>query len=76
MTGNEFPVLDRDQLQRDVEQLLQGDAIDLLYLHSCESTNIECLQRGRHQSVVIAEQQTAGRGRRGNCWHSPLTRNI
>ncbi|MDJ0832897.1 MAG: biotin--[acetyl-CoA-carboxylase] ligase [Gammaproteobacteria bacterium] len=76
MTDAEAPALDSHQLQREIEGLLGGDAIDLLYLHSCESTNIECQKLGTHQSVVIAEQQTAGRGRRGNCWYSPLTQNI
>ena len=76
MAEDHAPLLDSHQLQRDIERLLGGDAIDLLYLHSCESTNLECQKLGSHQSVVIAEQQTAGRGRRGNCWYSPLTQNI
>jgi BirA family biotin operon repressor/biotin-[acetyl-CoA-carboxylase] ligase len=34
------------------------------------------MQLASHGSVVIAEQQTAGRGRRGKRWHSPQSDNI
>jgi BirA family biotin operon repressor/biotin-[acetyl-CoA-carboxylase] ligase len=52
--------------------------IDLLL--SVDSTNnhvMRCYQRGETQPVmVLAEQQTAGRGRRGRVWHSPFAGNI
>ena len=56
-------------------------------LHCCtDSTNTQAMQRmvqresgGRTTGeplVVLAEQQLAGRGRRGKQWQSPLARNI
>jgi BirA family biotin operon repressor/biotin-[acetyl-CoA-carboxylase] ligase len=44
-----------------------------------DSTNAELLRRGTNQpdnAVLIAEAQTAGRGRRGNVWHSPPAANL
>lgn len=52
---------------------------DLLHIHclnQVDSTNRWVLQAGECASVCIAEQQTAGRGRRGRNWHSPLGANI
>ncbi len=43
------------------------------------STNahlLEHLKYARHGQVCLAEQQTAGRGRRGRVWHSPFGGNI
>jgi BirA family biotin operon repressor/biotin-[acetyl-CoA-carboxylase] ligase len=37
---------------------------------------MECLQMAQHGSVVIAETQTAGRGRRGRTWVSPAGNNV
>jgi BirA family biotin operon repressor/biotin-[acetyl-CoA-carboxylase] ligase len=48
----------------------------LNYHASCASTNAECLQASRHASLVVADHQSAGRGRRGNDWHSPAAGNI
>jgi BirA family biotin operon repressor/biotin-[acetyl-CoA-carboxylase] ligase len=45
-----------------------------------DSTNSYLMERARHGapsgSVCLAEQQTAGRGRRGRQWISPFGRNI
>jgi BirA family biotin operon repressor/biotin-[acetyl-CoA-carboxylase] ligase len=41
-----------------------------------DSTNTWLKQKGQCRDVCIAEQQTAGRGRRGNQWFSPKTENI
>lgn len=46
---------------------------------SVDSTNAELLRRGTEQtdlSVLIADTQTAGRGRRGRAWHSPPGANL
>jgi BirA family biotin operon repressor/biotin-[acetyl-CoA-carboxylase] ligase len=54
----------------------------LLGLELCtqtDSTNAQMLRSpiaGRHGRCLLAEQQTAGRGRRGRAWHSPFARNI
>jgi BirA family transcriptional regulator, biotin operon repressor / biotin---[acetyl-CoA-carboxylase] ligase len=48
-------------------------------LPSTDSTNAEALRRLRLQSapfVVVAERQTAGRGRRGRAWVSPFAENL
>lgn len=76
MPDSTFPYLNKQQLQRDIEQRLTNQPIKLLYLDCCESTNIECLKLGEHRTVIIAERQSAGRGRRGRKWHSPLSQNI
>lgn len=76
MPESDFPCLNKQRLQRDIEQQLAGQPINMRYLESCESTNIECFQLDKHRSVVIAEHQSSGRGRRGRKWHSPLSQNI
>jgi BirA family biotin operon repressor/biotin-[acetyl-CoA-carboxylase] ligase len=46
---------------------------------SLDSTN-SALQRipiaQQHGAVILAEQQTSGRGRRGRQWHSPIGKNL
>ncbi|HEB66963.1 MAG TPA: bifunctional biotin--[acetyl-CoA-carboxylase] ligase/biotin operon repressor BirA [Gammaproteobacteria bacterium] len=56
-------------------------AIADIAVHWClDSTNAHLLERTReqdiHGQVVLAEQQTAGRGRRGRQWHSPPAANL
>jgi BirA family biotin operon repressor/biotin-[acetyl-CoA-carboxylase] ligase len=49
-------------------------------LDSCPSTNDEAMAWGRRGAAdgacVAADEQTAGRGRRGRGWHSPPGRNL
>ncbi|MBC8212257.1 MAG: biotin--[acetyl-CoA-carboxylase] ligase [Gammaproteobacteria bacterium] len=70
------PMLDSQRLRAKIASKVNGEPIELYYLPSCASTNIECQQLGQHGSIVLAEQQTAGRGRRGNLWHSVQSNNI
>ena len=63
-------------LKADIKQTVGEDLIDVVYLPSCQSTNTESMNLSRHGSVVLTEKQTAGRGRRGNNWHSPDSQNI
>ena len=50
------------------------------YLPSCASTNDEMAARAAtgaaEGGLVVAGQQTAGRGRRGRAWHSPAGENL
>lgn len=65
--------LDPSLLQNALEGQLIGSSIEVLSRTS--STNDEILQRALEGagegSVVFAEEQTAGRGQRGNKWESP-----
>ncbi len=63
---------------------LDSTAADLLsslqILESVDSTNAEAMRQlelqGGQGAVYTAEQQTAGRGRRGRHWVSPFARNL
>jgi BirA family biotin operon repressor/biotin-[acetyl-CoA-carboxylase] ligase len=50
------------------------------YLPSCASTNDEIATRaiagGTEGQLVVAGEQTGGRGRRGRVWHSPADANL
>ncbi|QIL92056.1 bifunctional biotin--[acetyl-CoA-carboxylase] ligase/biotin operon repressor BirA [Microbulbifer sp. SH-1] len=66
----------REQLARDVAPLLCG----LQVVDQVDSTNarmLAALDAGAgHGQVLLAEQQTAGRGRRGRAWQSPFASGI
>lgn len=61
-----------EALWQQLEPLLPGLSIEIV--PSCGSTNSVLLERarqGQHEAaVLVAEQQTAGRGRNGKAWHS------
>ena len=50
------------------------------YLKTCTSTNVLAKEAGEegeeHGYVIMADEQTAGRGRRGRVWQSPQGANI
>ena len=75
-------LLEKELLLLDLTQSAQSLLSDLRVEFSVESTNTAVMDRIISQpslcngSVVFAEQQTAGRGRRGRCWISPLGQNI
>ncbi len=69
-------LFDEELLRRELSRVIAPHPLELSYLTSCDSTNRECQRWSRHGSVVISEQQTAGRGRRGRSWHSPKQRNL
>ena len=69
-----------DSLPADLDRALRADArrrpsAALHYFHEIGSTNDVALalaaQGDRDGAIVIADEQTAGRGRRGRAWFSP-----
>jgi BirA family transcriptional regulator, biotin operon repressor / biotin---[acetyl-CoA-carboxylase] ligase len=52
----------------------------LVCLPSCASTNDEMAARAmagaEEGTLIVAEEQTSGRGRRGRVWHSPASENL
>lgn len=65
-----------------MRQYQRADAPDILVQHITDSTNSQLMNKLRDglqlQSgqVLVAEAQTAGRGRRGNHWVSPFGSNL
>jgi BirA family biotin operon repressor/biotin-[acetyl-CoA-carboxylase] ligase len=62
-----------------LRQAVEQHGFDWHYRHNTESTNADVLryqQRHQREVVAVSEAQSAGRGRRGRQWLSPLTRNI
>ena len=53
---------------------------NIIYYKQLDSTNIEitrlAAQGAAHGTVVVADEQTAGKGRRGRNWESPAGENI
>lgn len=45
--------------------------VEVRVVERCASTNSLLLENPRHPVLLAAEEQTAGRGRRGRRWHSP-----
>ncbi len=74
--------IDLDRLQKLLRTRAFGRTVQ--YRSSTASTNADALaslqnltaQAVPHGMVFLAEQQTAGRGRRGRTWHSPAEGNI
>ncbi len=51
----------------------------ILYFEKLDSTNAYCLREADHlasETMVVAAQQSAGRGRQGRSWHSPAGLNF
>lgn len=64
-----------DQLPADVAELFDQKELHL----QTESTNelaLNALRKGVNRGIYIAEQQTAGRGRRGRRWVSPFASGV
>ncbi|MFZ1764266.1 MAG: biotin--[acetyl-CoA-carboxylase] ligase [Nitrospira sp.] len=74
--------LDIDRLQASLHTHTFGQT--LRYIPSTASTNADALAylqqptgpAAAHGTVILADCQTAGRGRRGRAWHSPAQGNI
>lgn len=61
-----------EQVWQQTERVLPGLTVELL--PQVDSTNSELMRRARagqhHTVLLLAEQQSAGRGRQGRAWHS------
>ena len=70
----EIDLLDASRLQE-----LAGSECNLLLLDSIDSTNEHAKRLVREGSIVqlvVAEEQTSGKGRRGRAWQSPYGSNL
>lgn len=73
-------LLDRDRVLAAMSSSARG-FVQSLDIHSViDSTNVKTLERATQGEaagyICLAEQQTAGRGRRGREWVSPFGKNI
>lgn len=72
-------LLDASAILTGLDSAVRGKLRSLNIESSLDSTNL-ALRRldveEQHASVILAEHQTGGRGRRGRQWHSPYARNI
>lgn len=66
-----------------IKQLQSLDMAPVLVQHITDSTNLQLMQMLQNNNtslekgaVVVAEAQTAGRGRRGRPWYSPYGSNL
>jgi len=71
-------LLDAARIAQAVPPDLRGGIAALDVAWSVDSTSSELLRRGDGGGVqvLLAERQTAGRGRRGRAWASPLAANL
>jgi BirA family biotin operon repressor/biotin-[acetyl-CoA-carboxylase] ligase len=70
-------LLDADKITAALTPAAQAVLAQLQVLNTVDSTNT-ALAKGNYGSgtAMLAEQQTAGRGRRGRVWVSPLAANV
>jgi BirA family biotin operon repressor/biotin-[acetyl-CoA-carboxylase] ligase len=65
---------------KEIERLSPSDCWPVLVYDSIDSTNAEALRAIERLQpapfLVLAERQTAGRGRRGRAWVSPFAENV
>lgn len=73
-------LLDSGAVQALLQPAARGYLSELAVLDAIDSTNVEAMRRVEQGAgsglVVTAEQQSAGRGRRGRQWVSPYARNL
>ena len=72
-------LLDADRIRAALPPAARGAMAGLEVAWSLDSTSSELLRRGppaHGASVLIAERQTGGRGRRGRQWASPLAGQV
>lgn len=63
-----------------LREQLKGATSQLIFFEETDSTNTRAMAMGRqgepHGTVVVAERQTAGKGRNGRQWESPVGTGI
>lgn len=69
------PALIRAQMQQTAQQKLTDLRVEMA-VDSTSSTLQRMPISDQHGVAILAEQQVAGRGRRGRQWHSPFARNL
>ena len=72
-------LLDRERIRASLQAATVDALSSLDVAWSLDSTNSELLRRKapeRGVEVLLAEQQTGGRGRRGRQWASPIASNL
>jgi len=73
-------LLDEERTRSDLNTTTSALLASLQIMDSVDSTNAEAMRQleeeVRSGAVYTAEQQTAGRGRRGRHWVSPFARNL
>ncbi len=74
-----FPAFDEDRIRAGLGPTSAATLQQLTLLDQTSSTNdvlLQLPQAKRHAHAVLADRQTAGRGRRGRHWQSPPGNNI
>jgi BirA family biotin operon repressor/biotin-[acetyl-CoA-carboxylase] ligase len=73
-----FQPLDAQTIQRALSTKMLGRSLHVLAEVASTNTAAAALaqESAPHGAVVVAESQTAGRGRLGRHWHSPSGKNI
>jgi len=71
-----FELLNREQILASLNNRVLQDDLSLSVLWEIESTNSYLHRQLPKRGVCVAESQSAGRGRRGRTWVSPLGGNI
>ncbi|HHA19594.1 MAG TPA: biotin--[acetyl-CoA-carboxylase] ligase, partial [Methylophaga sp.] len=80
MTAQDFPALSIEEIRSVLNQGTINTLDDIQVHSSIPSTNDELwhrLNQGKTTpAACLSESQTAGRGRRGDRWHSPSSGNL
>lgn len=69
-------------MKQEIERFLNTEwaGRNLIYLKETDSTNLRAMKLGAegavHGTLVVTEQQSQGKGRRGRSWESPAGKNI
>jgi len=75
-----FELLEAQLIKSQLTEMAAAELGDLEVFKSIDSTNKYAREKAEQApvsgSVVLAEQQSAGRGRRGKTWVSPFAANI
>lgn len=79
---SEKQIYDKQYSKESILQRLQTKMLghNILFFEETDSTNLRAqlaaMEGAAEGTLVVAEQQTAGRGRRGRAWESPALGNI